>query len=77
MQTFEYKNYIFDFLIVNKNRMKLVLLLPKFILMAIIAMLCFLLHDIYSMAIRYIHAPVARLVQDLSKAQKNSDNIPE
>ncbi len=45
--------------------------------MAIIAMLCFLLDDIYRMVIRYIHAPVARFVQNLFKAQKKSDIVPE
>lgn len=72
-----HKSYLFNCLIVNENRIKLLLLLPKLILMAIIAMLCFLLDDIYRMAIRYIHAPVARFVQNIFKVQKKSDNVPE
>lgn len=76
MQVVKYKSYLFNFLIVN-GKIKLLLLLPKLVLMAIIAMLCFLLDDIYRMAIRYIHAPVARFVQNLFKVQKKSENVPE
>jgi hypothetical protein len=77
MQEVKYKAGLFNFLIVNEKRMKLLLLLPKLTVMAIIAMLCFLLDDIYRMAIRFIHAPVARFFQDLFRVQKKSENVPE
>jgi hypothetical protein len=57
--------------------MKLLLLLPKLTLMAIIAMLCFLLDDIDRMAIKYIHVPVARFVQNLFREPRKSENVPE